>query len=120
MSEFKEMRENFERDGYSIVRSVFAKEEVDYIREQAYETIRTSAGKSNLQKKGESPSLLFWPGNLNRSLRNYAEDPRLQWIVRYFLGDDVLQLNNQIYFREAGDVLAVGVEEFAEADPVMG
>lgn len=54
-------------------------------------------------KGGKFPALSFFPCLVEPYLNEVRKDERLARIVREFLGDDVKQLNNQIYYRLPGD-----------------
>lgn len=51
----------------------------------------------------EWPALLFWPAEISPYLNMVRKDPRLQQIAKDVLGPDIVQLNNQIYYRLPGD-----------------
>jgi len=94
----------FNEDGFARIRGVFTKEEADSMRLEAYGCLDKIVGnETRLQMVNGHPSLLFWPRNISSVLAGYADDDRMKHIVRSFLGDDVLQLNNQVYFRESWD-----------------
>jgi ectoine hydroxylase-related dioxygenase (phytanoyl-CoA dioxygenase family) len=46
---------------------------------------------------------MFWPRLLHKELDNATTDRRMRDFVKSELGDDVRQLNNQVYFRLPGD-----------------
>lgn len=56
-----------------------------------------------IEKKGEKPGLIFFPCLVEPYIDEIRKDSRLAKIAQFFLGDDIRQINNQIYFREAGD-----------------
>lgn len=97
--------------GYAVIPGVFSKETMDHVRERAYSLIGSPFPDNKneyLQVRrdpqgNERPALLFWPQSQNGYLAEVAKGPILREIVTYFLGPHVRQLNNQIYFREAGD-----------------
>lgn len=92
----------YEVNGYAIISGVYTKQEVDILRANAIMTLRT-AHQSNIQMKGNFPALLFWPKDYSIAMREIIYDPRMVSLVKWFLGPDVRQLNNQFYFRLPGD-----------------
>lgn len=96
-------KKDLEEKGYAVIPGVFRREEMEEVRRYAYGQIALGRCKDRLQMKGKHPALLFWPRDISSALGRYATDFRLAEIVNEVLGPDVLQLNNQIYFREAGD-----------------
>lgn len=95
---------NLADDGVQVYPGVFAAWEASQIRREAYRSLnRTAGGRNTVQMFGGRPALLFWPSISNEVLNGYRTDERLAGIVREHLGDDVKQVNNQVYFREPGD-----------------
>ena len=103
----KQAKETYERDGIAIIPSVFTREECDEIRKAAYSAVEVRKNPKYrhefLQMSKNHPALIFWPSLMSETLEKYRKDERLAEIVRYFLGNNVKQLNNQVYFRESGD-----------------
>lgn len=104
----------YEKNGVALIPSVFTKQEADNIRAAALISLTEihaenvySKSHTELEKRENAgtnfPILLFWPGLRSRYLEQIRTDPRLQFIVKSFLGNDVKQLNNQVYFRMPGD-----------------
>lgn len=97
----------YEKDGIVIIPGVFTQEEMNIFRDQAY----AAAHHDNPQYKHPHldwtptgyPSLLYWPALTSPFIDEIRRDERLSNIVFAFLGKNVKQLNNQIYFREPGD-----------------
>lgn len=105
---------DYQRDGVARVEGVFTVEEMNAARASAFMTLRGSdrirlAGYpgrplETVNKAGvDFPALLFWPTLVNPYLDHLRSDARMTSIVRTLLGDDVKQVNNQIYFRLPGD-----------------
>ena len=93
-------------NGYAKIPRVFGNYEIDAIRDESYRLINTMPVEKRrqvLQSKGNYPSLLFWPQDLSSYMKEVSQDDRLKQIVTYFLGPNVRQLNNQVYFRQSGD-----------------
>jgi ectoine hydroxylase-related dioxygenase (phytanoyl-CoA dioxygenase family) len=94
--------------GITVVPSVFTVEECDEIKRQAYlikdEDIK-KAGYPHTPSETiyNKKSLVFFPALANEYLNNIRTDERMVNLVREYIGNDVKQINNQIYFREAGD-----------------
>ncbi len=91
---------------HGIVRlpNVFTKEEVDKIRASALMSLRKPLQLQERDVDGVVfPALLFWPAKEDAYLNQIRTDARLATIVKQFLGPNVKQLNNQIYYRLPGD-----------------
>lgn len=103
----------FKKDGVEIISNVFTKKECERIREEAYEltaTDITQGGYKHLAIKGNNNKrqLAYFVALGNEYLNEIRTDKRLVKIVKTFLGNNVRQINNQIYYREPFDG-----EEFA-------
>lgn len=105
-------KETFEKDGIAVIPSIFTKDEMDRLRGAALVALTTNDNWKYphryieyKKRDGENafPALIFWPALVNEYIDEIHKDPRLQMIVKAFLGDNVKQLNNQIYFRFPGD-----------------
>lgn len=93
-----------EEKGYSKIPSVFHPHEMELIRNESYQCLNfIKSGDPRLQKKGDRPALLFWPMDMSFVLKAYSKHEKMVEIVQSFLGNDIRQLNNQVYFRESGD-----------------
>lgn len=98
---------DFERDGVALVKGVFRPSEMSEIRLAAYASLEAK----NPAYKGQTlettvsgrPAILFWPALVSPVLDRFRTDERLAGIIRTVLGEEVKQLNNQVYFRESGD-----------------
>lgn len=96
------------KKGIVVVPSVFTAEECDKIKKEAYlvkdEDIK-KAGYPNVASETiyNKKSLIFFPALANEYLNSIRTDPRMVNLVRNYIGKDVKQINNQIYFRETGD-----------------
>lgn len=109
--QIESLKAAYERDGVAIVPSLFSKDEVAKIRAAAIMALQESHPKRGalaLQVKPsddgvEFPALLFWPATVSAYLNRIRCDERISQVVRAVLGDDVKQLNNQVYFRLPGD-----------------
>ena len=103
------LKRAYEDDGVVVIPSVFSAEECDRIKEEAYrvtdDQIKQSGYKHVPSEKAyNKKSLIFFPALANEYLNSIRTDERMFDIVRELLGNDVRQINNQIYFREAGDL----------------
>ncbi len=105
---------DYQKNGVAIIPKVFTKQEADNIRAATFMTLTTlhmstdyTARHRELETRTrpdqEYPLLLFWPSLRNQYLNDIREDRRYQYILKKFLGDDIKQLNNQVYFRMPGD-----------------
>ncbi len=103
------LKRAYEDDGVVVVPSVFSEEECDRIKEEAYrvtdEQIKETGYKHVPSEQAyNKKSLIFFPALANEYLNSIRIDERMQDIVRNLLGNNVRQINNQIYFRESGDL----------------
>lgn len=114
LHKIEEAKEIYERDGITIIPNVFQEEEIQKIRAAAFmsltkiDQIKKAGYKHNVLetrtvKNQEFPALLFFPTLVSDYLNQIRTDERLITIVQSFLGKEVKQLNNQIYFRLPGD-----------------
>jgi ectoine hydroxylase-related dioxygenase (phytanoyl-CoA dioxygenase family) len=90
--------EALERNGVARINGVFNKDEINDLRGLSWKAFRDAADGS-IQWRGHFPALLFSPTGLDK----FRTDERLAKIARSILGDNILQLNNQVYFRLPGD-----------------
>lgn len=98
----------YEENGIVVIPNVFTEEECDKIKQEAYKTTAQSikdAGYPHTpsEQAYNKQSLIFFPALANEYLNEIRTDKRMIKLVEAFIGDDVRQINNQIYFREAGD-----------------
>jgi ectoine hydroxylase-related dioxygenase (phytanoyl-CoA dioxygenase family) len=119
MKNLSEYKEKYHKLGIVVIPSVFTSEECDRIKKEAYlisdDDIKNSGyphvpSETSKNKK----SLIFFPCLANEYINSIRTDNRLSNIVKFFLGDNVKQINNQIYFRESGDL-----DEFAWHQDIM-
>lgn len=98
---------HYSEHGWAIFPQVFYESETQIMRREALRAKESFPDKVQWRKSKESgkihPALLFWPRDVNDALKHYASDHRLLRIVSSILGFDLVQINNQIYFREPGD-----------------
>jgi ectoine hydroxylase-related dioxygenase (phytanoyl-CoA dioxygenase family) len=99
---------DYREKGIAVIPNVFSEEECNELKRQAYSVkdgdikaagYTHSASETIYNKK----SLIFFPALANEYINQLRIDDRMQEIVKEFIGNDVKQINNQIYFREAGD-----------------
>lgn len=107
------MRKQYEELGIVVVPSVFSSVECDEIKRQAYSVTDDqikNAGYPHAPSEQvyNKKSLIFFPALANEYLNSIRTDSRMVELAKEFIGDDIRQINNQIYFREAGDL-----DEFA-------
>lgn len=106
--------DSYARDGVTVVRSVFTREEMDGLRSAAYmaltqlQAINDAGYKHNplhtaKRQTADSPGVIYWPCLANSELEKFRTDVRLQRIVSSILGPNVKELNNQVYYRLSGD-----------------
>ena len=105
--------EIYKKNGVVIIPNVFTEKECDKIKEESYsiqdDDIKKAGYPHNPSETSKNKkSLIFFPSLANDYLNEIRTDNRIAEIVKFFLGDNVKQINNQIYFRESGDL-----DEFA-------
>ncbi len=102
-------KEVFLEKGVVVIPAVFTEKECDLMKAAAYSVTDediTSAGYPHIpsEKAYNKKSLIFYPALANDYLNVIRTDPRMLHIVSTFLGPNVRQINNQVYFREAEDI----------------
>jgi len=98
----------YQENGIVVIPNVFTEEECAKIKEEAYKTSPESIKEAGYPHQPSEQaynklSLIFFPTLANDYLNQIRTDKRMVELVKKFIGDDVKQINNQIYFREAGD-----------------
>jgi ectoine hydroxylase-related dioxygenase (phytanoyl-CoA dioxygenase family) len=109
----KKYKKIYEQKGVVVIPGVFTSEECDEIKKQAYLTKDLSikeAGYPHIPSETiyNKKSIIFFPCLANSFLNEIRTSEKITNLVKEFIGDDVRQINNQIYFRERGDL-----DEFA-------
>lgn len=102
-----ELKQQYEEKGIIVIPDVFTAEECAEIKRQAYsvtdnEIVRAGYRHAPSEMSYGSKALIFFPALANDYLNKIRTDSRMVNLVRQFIGDDVKQINNQVYFREAG------------------
>ena len=113
------MRKDYEEKGVIVIPSVFTSAECDEIKRQAYSVTDeqiTEAGYPHAPSEQiyNKKSLIFFPALANDYINSIRIDNRMVELAREFIGDDIRQINNQIYFREKGDL-----DQFAWHQDIM-
>jgi len=102
------MKKEYDEKGVVVIPSAFTADECERIKREAYsvtdEQIK-AAGYPHAasEKVYNKKSLIFFPALANSYLNDIRISKPMVELVREFIGDDVRQINNQIYFREEGD-----------------
>lgn len=100
-------KKEYEDNGVAVISNVFSKEEMDKLRGSALVALTRQNYKyphTYIEFKNDYfPALVFFPALTHQYINDIRKDKRLVEIVKSFLGDNVKQLNNQIYFRFPGD-----------------
>lgn len=109
MTDLSMLKTIYDRDGIVIVPDVFTPGECDAMREAAYavkehEIVEAGYPHVPSEKRYNKRSLIFFPALASEYLNKIRTDKRMVDLVKFFIGDDVKQINNQVYFREAGDM----------------
>lgn len=92
--------------GITSISGVFTDEEMARLKTEAKTITAEEVSKAGyphvpIEYKYGHKALVFFPAIVNSYLNDIRKDPRMVKIVRAFLGDNVKQVNNQVYFREA-------------------
>jgi len=108
MKNISKLKNEYLKKGIIVIPNVFTSEECDEIKKQAYsikdEEIKAAGyPHSPSETAYNKRSLIFFPALANEYINTIRTDERLVELVKEFIGDDVRQINNQIYFRESGD-----------------
>lgn len=98
----------YQEKGIIRISGVFTSAECERIKKEAYATTDEAiveAGYNHIpaEYKNNRRALIFFPALANKYLNSIRIDNRLCTLVKTFIGQNVKQINNQIYFREAGD-----------------
>jgi len=113
------MKKEYDEKGVVVIPSVFTADECDKIKASAYSVTDDqikSAGYPHVpsEQMYNRKSLVFFPALANSYLNEIRISKPMTELVREFIGDDVRQINNQIYFREQGDL-----DQFAWHQDIM-
>jgi len=101
------MHADYKRDGVCLIQNLFSPTEVNLMRACAYSALMKASEENpyrsggRMQMRGKYPALMFWPSLIDEYLNEVRMS--LAGLVADFLGPDVKQLNNQVYFRLPGD-----------------
>jgi len=109
----KEYRKEYNEKGVIVIPDLFSAEQCRLIKEAAYSVtdsqIKTAGYPHGASEKAyNKKSLIFFPALANNYLNDIRISQTMSDLAREFIGDDIRQINNQIYFREKGDL-----DEFA-------
>ena len=108
MENIEEYKKLYDEKGVIVIPNVFTPEECDLMKKNAY-LVKDSDIQNNgyqhtpSEQKNGKRLLVFFPTIANDYLNKIRTDKRLVDLVTNFIGDNVKQINNQIYFRESGD-----------------
>ena len=113
------MRKDYDEKGIIVIPSVFSASECDQIKNSAYSVTDDqikAAGYPHVpsEQAYNRKSLIFFPALADSYLNEIRISKPMTELVREFIGDDVRQINNQIYFRERGDL-----DQFAWHQDIM-
>lgn len=94
--------------GITVIPKVFSADECEKIKQHAYtvsdDDIKGAGYPHQPSEQAyNKKSLIFFPALANDYINKIRIDFRMQEIVKEYIGNNVRQINNQIYFREAGD-----------------
>lgn len=109
----EDYRKEYDEKGVIVIPDLFSEEQCRLIKEAAYSVTDKQikiAGYPHApsEKAYNKKSLIFFPALANNYLNGIRISQTMSDLVREFIGDDVRQINNQIYFRERSDL-----DEFA-------
>lgn len=107
------IRSDLCENGVAVARSIYSKEEVNELRRAILETGLEAnpdapfetGGKIEWVSNGDKrwPGLMFWPAFINKGMDDIRFQDKFVKLMRGLLGDNIRQLNNQVYFRLPGD-----------------
>jgi ectoine hydroxylase-related dioxygenase (phytanoyl-CoA dioxygenase family) len=102
-------KEVYLKKGVAVLPAVFTEEECDRMKVEAYSVTDEQITKARYphvpsEQAYNKKSLIFFPALANFYLNRVRTDPRMVHIISTFLGDNVRQINNQVYFREPNDL----------------
>lgn len=105
MNNYKEI---YEANGVVVIPNVFTIEECNEIKRQAYkvkdeEIISAGYPHQPSEIAYNKRSIIFFPALCNSYLNKIRIDYRMSTLVKEFIGNNIRQINNQVYFRESGD-----------------
>lgn len=108
-----DLKKDYYEKGIVIIPGVFSPEECKRIKEAAYSVNDNDIKKAGYphapsEKAYNKKSLIFFPALANEFLNLVRTDKRMIELAQAFIGNDIRQINNQVYFREKGDL-----DEFA-------
>jgi ectoine hydroxylase-related dioxygenase (phytanoyl-CoA dioxygenase family) len=109
----EQLKKDYQEKGIIVIPNVFSAAECQSIKEAAYTVTDKQikdAGYPHApsEQAYNKKSLVFFPALANLTLNRIRTSKVMVDLVREFIGDDVRQINNQVYFREKGDL-----DEFA-------
>lgn len=104
-----DLKKDYFEKGVVVIPSVFSSIECAQMKRAAYNTKDEdikSAGYPHgpSERAYNKKSLIFFPALANEYLNLIRTDRRMIELAKEFIGNDIRQINNQIYFREAGDL----------------
>lgn len=103
--DIKSLKSEYDEKGIIVIPNIFTEDECAEIKRQAYTVTdkQISAGGYKYEPTEYSygkKAIMFFPSLANDYLNKVRIDPRMVNLVKTFIGNDVRQINNQIYFRE--------------------
>lgn len=98
----------YQQKGVVVIPDVFTAKECELMKRAAYAVtdadIKAAGYPHNPSETAYNKrSLIFFPALCSTYLNQIRVDIRLTTLARSFIGNDIRQINNQVYFREAGD-----------------
>lgn len=105
-TELNKYKRKYKKDGIVVIPNFFSDYQCKKIKEEAYKTKPEDITKAGYPHSPEETaknkrSLIFFPALANKYLDKIRKD--IAPVAQAFLGDNIKQVNNQVYFREAGD-----------------
>lgn len=103
-----DLKKDYYEKGVIVIPSIFSADECDQIKKEAYlitddQIKKAGYPHSPSERAYNKKSLIFFPALANNYLNSIRIDKRMTDLAHEFIGNDIRQINNQIYFREAGD-----------------
>jgi hypothetical protein len=111
----KSWQDEYRESGYAFVRGAFPKSEIDELSRCFDEILALGRGLTETTKQGLAefrvvpidgkPTLKFakWASSAHEGLNRFRTSPRLLSLVSSLLGPDLVQITNQMHYKNPGD-----------------
>lgn len=111
----KSWQDEYRETGYAFVRGVFPNNEIDELAKGFDDILAVGRGLTETTKQGLAefrvvpidgkPTLKFakWAASAHEGLNRFRTSPRLLSLVSSLLGPDLVQITNQMHYKNPGD-----------------